>query len=415
MFSQFERIIAFRYLRSRRSEGFISVIAAFSLTGIALGVATLIVVMAVMNGFREELVTRILGLNGHISVHATTQENSSNFTSVSSNLQNISSVIHVTPILEGQVMATNNKKYTGAIVRGIEPNNINNFPILSNNIVNGSILDFKNNNGVLIGQGFARKLGLRNGDAISIISPHSTSTAFGSVPRARSYKISGIFDLGMFEYDNGYIFMPLGLAQLHFKMPRSITRIDLATNNAEIIKKTTNLVKKAVGPGWKVQDWKERHSHFVNALKVERNVMFVILALIILVAAFNIISGLIMVVKDKEHDIAILRTMGATRGQVMRIFFINGASIGVVGTIIGVILGSVFADNINSIRLWLESLSGAELFAPEVRFLSDLPAIITWENVLTVALMSICLAFLATLYPSWRAARVDPAKALRDE
>tara|TARA_B100000676_G_C18081605_1_gene851656 strand:- start:2814 stop:4061 length:1248 start_codon:yes stop_codon:yes gene_type:complete len=415
MFSLFERTIAFRYLRSRKSEGFLSVITAFSLIGIALGVATLIVVMAVMNGFRDELITRIVGLNGQISVYATTPETSSDFNSLAIKIHSLDSVKNVTPILQGQVMASKGRKYTGAIVRGFQGSDIENFKLLTSNIISGSIEEFKANKGILIGYEFARKLNVKTGDNLGIISPQSTSTAFGSVPRARNYRISGVFNSGMFEYDSGFIFMPLSLAQLHFKMPESITRIDVDLNDSRNVEKISLQLQEIVGKNWFIQNWKQRHSQFFNALKVERYLMFIILALIILVAAFNIISGLIMAVKDKEHDIAILRTMGATRAQIMKIFFINGASIGVFGTLIGVLLGIVFAINIDSIRIWVESLTGVELFAAKIRFLSELPVTIAWENILPVILISLLLSFLATLYPSWKASKVDPAKALRDE
>ena len=415
MFSPFERLVAFRYLRSRRAEGFVSVITAFSLIGIALGVATLIVVMSVMNGFREELLTRILGLNGHMTVKAVSAEGITDYGGLAMQLEDVEGVVSATPIIEGQVMATVRGAATGAIVRGIDGSDLANIKILAGNITRGSIEVFKAGEGILIGDRMARRLGLDPGDKLGLISPESTATAFGSVPRARNYTVAATFEIGMYEYDSGFIFMPLGLAQVHFKLKGAASAIELMTIDADSVGALRGPVRDSAGPATRVVDWRQQHAHFFNALQVERNVMFVILALIVLVAAFNIIAGLIMVVKDKGRDIAILRTMGATRGQVMRIFFMNGAAIGVAGTLLGVGLGLAFATNIDAIRLWIESLSGAELFAPEIRFLSQLPAKIDGGEVAAIVGMALGLSFLATLYPAFRAARLDPVEALRYE
>tara|TARA_Y100001970_G_scaffold294183_2_gene448134 strand:- start:7337 stop:8584 length:1248 start_codon:yes stop_codon:yes gene_type:complete len=415
MFTAFERFIAFRYLRSRRSEGFISIIAAFSLIGITLGVATLIVVMSVMNGFRDELMSRILGINGHIAVYPTKLIETPDLDKLIIDLKSLQGVNQVIPIVEGQVMASSGRSATGALVRAFHGHDLQNLTIIKENIIDGSIKGFINNEGILVGQRFAERLGIVVGDRLGLVSPQTTATAFGSVPRSRGYVVAGIFNLGMFQYDNGFIFMPLKLAQLHFNLDESLSKIELSISEPNKVKEFRILVANKVGPLGSVIDWQQQHSHFVNALKVERNVMFVILALILIVAAFIIVSGLIMVVKDKSQDIAILRTMGATRGQVMRIFFINGVSIGILGTAIGTGIGILFASYIDSIRMWIEGWSGTELFAPEVRFLSELPVLISFQDVLVVVLMSIGLSFLATLYPAWRAARLDPVEALRYE
>ena len=414
MFSAFERLIAFRYLRARRQEGFVSVIAGFSLVGIALGVGTLIVVMSVMNGFRDELLSRILGLNGHLTVQAYETE-LVDFDPLADELRRIEGVVSVMPIIDGQVMATSKRGAAGALVRGARAADLRNRPLISESLVTGSFSPYERGEGVIVGDRLARSLGLVAGDNITLISPKSSATVMGSVPRARAYKVVGTFEVGMYEYDSSFVFMPLSLAQVYFKTGDGVTGLELIVTDAERVNEFRAPVRRIVGTRGRVVDWRQLNSHFFNALQVERNVMFVILTLIVLVAAFNIVGGLIMLVKDKGRDIAILRTMGATRGQILRIFFMNGAAIGIVGTLAGVGLGVAFATNIDAIRLWLEGFTNTELFAPEIRFLSQLPAKIDPAEVIAVVAMALGLSFLATIYPSWRAARLDPVEALRYE
>ena len=414
MFSAFERLVAFRYLRARRQEGLVSVIAAFSLIGIFLGVATLIIVMSVMNGFREELISRILGLNGHMTTYAY-QGGFTDFDSLAARIKAVDGVVTVSPTVTGQVIAASQGNATFGQVRGVRDSYLEERPLLGENIVAGELDDFTSGEGVLIGDRMARKLGVGVGDSITLLSPEGRSTLMGTVPRSRAYPVAAIFDIGMFEYDATYVFMPLDLAQVYFRKPGAVTAIELTVADAERIREVEAGVKGVVGNlGW-IVDWRRANAQFVNALQVERNVMFVILTLIVLVAAFNIIAGLIMVVKDKGRDIAILRTMGATRGQILRIFFMNGAAIGVAGTILGVGGGIAFAANIDSIRVWLEGLTDTALFPAEIRFLSQLPSRTDPTEVVIVAAMAIGLSFLATIYPAWRAARLDPVEALRYE
>ncbi len=414
MFKAFEWMMAARYLRARRKEGFVSVIAWFSLLGIALGVATLIIVMSVMNGFREELLSRILGINGHINVYG--QERViRDYENLAKDLLKVNGVLSVTPTIEGQIMATGKGVSSGALVRGLTAKDFTKRKLLSNSLKSGSLNLFKQGEGVIIGSRLARKLGLWVGDKITLISPKGNVTAFGTVPRMRAYPIAGVFEIGMYEYDSSFIFMPLKAAQAYFRVP-GVNFIEVMTPSADSAENvstniTIDLIKKGVDP----RDWKRTNASFFNALQVERNVMFMILTLIILVAAFNIISGLIMLVKDKGKDIAILRTMGASRASIMRIFLIAGASVGVFGTFLGFILGLLFSENIETIRRWIESLSGNDLFAAEIYFLSKLPAIVDYQEVGLVVAMGLGLSFLATLYPSWRAARLDPVEALRYE
>ncbi|HYG84901.1 MAG TPA: lipoprotein-releasing ABC transporter permease subunit [Azospirillum sp.] len=415
IFSAFERMVAMRYLRARRQEGFISVIAWFSLLGIGLGVATLIIVMAVMNGFRAELVGRVLGLNGHLNVYSSVGGPLVGFDALADAIRKVPGVVNVTPTVEGQALVTVRGTASGAVVRGVRPEDFRVRPTLSNHILRGTADAFGEDN-VAIGIRMAQRLGLSVGDQITLIAPQGNATAFGTVPRMRSYPIGAIFDVGMFEYDNSFIFMPLEQAQLFFRTgPEAVTSLEVFVADPVQIRAQRETLQPAVAGKGRVVDWQQSNSSFFTALQVERNVMFLILSLIIMVAAFNIISSLIMLVKDKGRDIAILRTMGATRGMIMRIFFLSGASVGVMGTVGGLILGVVFCQNIESIRQFIQMLSGTELFSPEVYFLSQMPAKIDWGEVVQVIAMALGLSFAATIYPSWRAARLDPVEALRYE
>jgi lipoprotein-releasing system permease protein len=413
MFAPVEWMIAGRYMRARRQEGFISVIAGFSLLGIALGVATLIIVLSVMNGFRAELLGRILGLNGHFSVLSQTGE-FSDYQPLAFALRELPEVVAVTPLVEGQVMATHGSRAAGALVRGLTRDDLRQRPTVAGNIASGS-LDAFEGDAVLLGSRLARNLGIAAGDKVTLVSPQGTSTAFGRVPRMKAYTVAGTFEVGMYEYDNSFIFMPLAAAQLYFRTGEGVSQIEVMVDDPDDILRARIAIGSTIGSGKRVFDWQQANSSFFNALQVERNVMFLILTLIILVAAFNIISSLIMLVKDKGGDIAILRTMGASRGTILRVFFITGASIGVVGTLVGTALGLLFCANIETLRQWLESLTGTELFAAEIYFLSQLPAKVDPGEVVMVVAMALGLSVLATLYPSWRAARLDPVEALRYE
>ena len=414
MFSAFEWMVAMRYLRARRQEGFISVIAWFSLLGIALGVATLIIVMAVMNGFRQELMTRILGINGHLSVYGTTNT-LTGFDPLAEKVRKVPGVVTVTPIIERQVMATAKGVARGAVVRGLRAQDLAGRAVIAENIVSGSLDDFKGNDAAVVGTRLASLLGLRIGDKITLISPRGTVTVFGTVPRMRAYRIAATFEIGMYEYDSGFVFLPLEAAQVYFRLPGAVTNLEVFVEDPDRALAVGEDILKAIGGQGRIHDWQQANASFFNAIQVERNVMFLILTLIIVVAAFNIVSSMIMLVNDKGRDIAILRTMGATRGTIMRIFFLSGASVGIIGTTAGFILGLAFTQNIETIRQWIQGLTGTELFAAEIYFLSQLPAVADPVEVAQVVLMGLGLSFLATLYPSWRAARIDPAEALRYE
>ncbi len=414
VFDAFERMVAMRYLRARRKEGFISVIAGFSLVGIALGVATLIIVMAVMNGFRQELLGRILGVNGHLTYYGISTA-IADYEDVTERLRKVAGVQSVNPQVQGEVMVTAKGSATGGLVRGMLAEDLRARSLIADNIVSGSLDDFGTNDGVAVGSRLARKLGLRVGDNITLVSPNGTTTVMGTVPRLKTYKIAATFEVGMFEYDSSFIYAPLAAAQLFFRLPEQANAIEVFLNDPDQMAELRSELAQAAGQGLRGLDWQRSNASFFNAIKVERNVMFLILSLIVLIAAFNIISGQIMLVKDKGRDIAILRTMGAKQGQIMRIFFLTGASIGVVGTLIGFVLGLAFAENIETIRGWVEALSGTRLFPGEIYFLSQLPAEVDANEVVQVVGMALFFAFLAPLYPARRAARLDPVEALRYE
>jgi len=416
MFGAFERTVAGRYLRARRSERFVSVIAGFSLVGIALGVATLIIVMAVMNGFRQELLGRILGLNGHLGVYGTSQP-LTDFDDIAGRIRGLPGVVSATPIVEGQVLLSSDRGGAiGGLVRGIRQADIKARPIIAGNIRAGSLDDFKGDDAIVIGIRLAQRWGLRVGDPLTLISPQGQATAFGTVPRIRAYRIAAVFEAGMNEYDSSYVFLPFEAAQLFFQQQGAATQVEVMVADPDRVGAISQEIR-ALLPGRpiRVLDWQQANNSFFAAVQVERNVMFVILTLIILVAAFNIVSSLIMLVKDKTQDIAVVRTFGASRGAVMRIFLMVGASVGVVGTVVGLLLGVVFCANIETIRGWVEALSGANVFNPEIYFLTKLPAVMDWHEVTQVVVMALVLSLLATLYPSWRAARTDPVEALRNE
>jgi lipoprotein-releasing system permease protein len=414
-FNAFERMMAMRYLRARRQEGFISVIAGFSLLGIALGVATLIIVMSVMNGFRAELLGRILGLNGHITVSAFGAP-MTDYAQLTERLRKLPEVVSAAPLIEGQVLATaSNGAAGGALVRGLRPEDLKAKTLIANAIKRGSLEQFAGEDVAVIGARMADRFRVTVGDNVTLISPQGNVTAFGTVPRMRAYKIVAIFDVGMYEYDNTFVYLPLEAAQIFFRLGEGVSGIELMIDNPDRVRDVSFEVHRAIGAQYRVFHWQQANSSFFNALQVERNVMFLILTLIIVVAAFNIISSLIMLVKDKSRDIAILRTMGATRGSVLRIFFLAGASVGVIGTVLGFGLGVLFTSNIESIRQWLQGLTGKTLFDPTIYFLSTMPSKVEPTEVVSVVLMALGLSFLATIYPSWRAARLDPVEALRYE
>ncbi len=414
MFTKTERLLAFRYLKSRKRTGFVSVIAGFSFLGIMLGVATLIIVMSVMNGFRSELMGRVLGINGQMGVYPEWGDKLDDYETRMKIISEIDGVERVVPVIDAQVMASADDASSGVMIRGMRAEDFINRPILKDKYRGTPVTEFTDNN-VILGYRLARRLGVRVGDSLTLISPKGNITAFGTIPKMKSYRVLGTFDTAMFEYDDNYIFMPLDEAKSFFKMEDKVSHLEVFVPDMTQLDNVLRIAADKIDAGAMVYDWRHTNQAFFNAVEVERNVMFLILTLIIIVAAFNMISGLIMLVQDKAKDIAILRTMGLTRGGIQRVFLMSGLTVGFIGTLAGVILGLTFSYNIDAIKEWLEGLSGKELFSAEIYFLSHLPAEVNLREVVVVAVMSLTLSLLATLYPSWKAGRTDPVEALRYE
>ena len=415
IFNETERTIAIRYIKSRRVEGFISVSAWFSLIGIVLGVATLIVVMSVMNGFRTELVNRILGINGHLIVYKKNGLSIENYNKTVNQISDTQNVIAVTPYLEGQALAKTKNSVSGIIIRGTKWSDLPAKKLLWKSLDNATIENFKIKQNVILGYRLAQRLNLSVGDYISLISPNVMETAIGVLPIKQNFMVGGFFDIGMYEYDNNFVFIPWEKAEKFLSTKQIAHGIEIFLQNPKTTQNVHSDLNTILDDSFTIIDWKKRNSSFMNALDVEKNVMFVILTLIILVATFNIISSMIMLVQTKKSDIALMRTMGASKYLIIRIFMLTGSIIGILGTIIGAILGIIVSINIETIRNFISTFFEKELFSPQIYFLSTLPSNINFNEVFVVMGLSVSLTLLASMFPAWKASKISPAEALRYE
>ena len=417
MFDPFERMVAGRYLRARKGERFVSIIAIFSLVGIALGVATLIVVTSVMSGFQAELVSRILGVNGHITIQAYAGQKLDDYQGLVAQVRGIPGVASATPVLDGQaLLSTEGGGARGGLVRGITLDDLRALHPISDHIIAGSLTDFTGDDAIAVGVGLADTYRLRIGGSLTVISPEGAATAFGTIPRVRAYKVVAIFDAGLNDYNSSVVFLPLPAAQVFLQKPNAVTGIEIRLNDPDRV----NAVGRELAPllqGRPVyaRDWRHANDTIIGVLQVQKDTMFIVLGMIVLVAAFNVVSSLIMLVKDKRADIAVLRTIGASSFAVLRIFLMCGAFVGVTGTVIGTVIGVVFCRNIIAVQHIVEHVTGGRVFDASVFMLTELPNTVDWVDVARVVALGLTLSLLATLYPSWRAAHTDPVEALRHE
>lgn len=411
-FAPFEWMLAWRYLRAKRAESFISIISVISLVGIALGVATLIIVMAVMNGFRHDLMERFLGVYGHIIVQGRGGEGIANYDAMAARIAKVPGVLHVSPLIQGFAAVDANGRATGVQIRGLTKADLKASTMVSKTL-SDEALGAYGEDSIIIGQRLAESLRLAPGLELKVMGLNGNVTIFGTQPRIKNYTIAGLFNVGMSDFDRSMVFMPLDQAQLFYNMGDSVQSLEIMVADPDTVENLVPAIVDAAGPNVQVRTWRETQATLFDAVQVERNVMALILTLIVVVAALNIVSGLYMLVKDKAADIAILRTMGATQGAVMRIFLVTGMSIGVAGTFIGFLIGVVFCANIESIRQLLMWLTGTSLFNPEIYFLSKMPARMDPFEVTVVVLVALFLSFIASVYPAWRAARLDPVEGLR--
>ncbi len=412
MVTIFEIWVSLKYLLPKTKEKFFSIITIFSFVGISLGVATLIIVMSVMNGFRDELTNKILGVNGHLKVQHLNNFKINNKDSLNKILSDNISDIFINKIIVSQALFSKDSFSTGVFLKGVEGKYFSQRKIFSN-VKPESIKAFKNNEGIFIGKKLKKKLNLKIGDSINILSSNNIQTVFGNMPRSSSFKIVGFFDTGMYEYDSALIFFPIEIIQSFLNMENLFDFYEIQLKNFDQLDQKQIQLKKNIPDLFKITDWRQLNPSLFNALEVEKNVMFLILLLIIVVAAFNLISSMIILVSMKRRDIGVLRILGVKKNQILKIFVINGSIIGILGTAIGCFLGLIFCININEIKIFIEFFLDSNLFSEEIYFFSKLPVIIDYSQILKIALISVFLSFISTIYPSIRASKVDPINLIK--
>ena len=415
MFGPFERMVAGRYLRARKGERFVSIIAIFSLVGIALGVATLIVVSSVMSGFQTELVNRALGVSGHISIEAFAGEKIEGFAALAERMRASPGVTSVLPVLDGQVaISVERAGARGGLVRGVLREDLRGLPAIGGHIVAGSLDEFEGDDAIVVGVGLANSFRLAPGSRITLLSSQGAATAFGVIPRVRAFKVVAVFDAGLSDYNNSVVFLPMAMAQVFFQKPDAVTGFQLRVAVPERVEAMVPAIRAILGArNVLLRDWRHANDQIIGILQIQKDTMFIVLGMIILVAAFNVISSLIMLVKDKTADIAVLRTIGASAGAILRIFLMCGAFVGVTGTLIGTVMGVAVCWNIVAIQHFIERVTGGQVFDSRAFMLTTLPDQVDWADVTRVVVLGFTLSLLATVYPSWKAARTDPVEALR--
>jgi lipoprotein-releasing system permease protein len=410
-----ERMLARRYLLPGKGEGFIFLVASISLVAVALGVAALIIVMSVMNGFRAELFEKIVGLNGHAVVQGY-DGRLPDWQNIADAAKKTPGVTSALPLIETPLMATANGRFEGVLVRGMRVADIRNNPTITSNVLAGDIRSIvPGSNRVALGSRLADTLGAYPGSQITLWNPEGRSTVVGTVPREVTYTVGAIFEIGVYDYDKAFVIMPMQDAQQLLLMGNQVGMIEIQTSNPDKVQEIVSPLQKLVRGKGVIVDWRQMNSALFQALEVERVAMFIVLSLIVLVAVFNILSSLIMLVRAKTRDIAILRTMGASRGGMMKVFMTVGVTIGSLGIVLGIVLGAIFLHFRQDVVNTIQTITGENLWDPSVRFLTDLPAKTNPYEVTAIVLTALILSFLATLYPAYKAASTDPVQVLRYE